>query len=178
MTFDEAMHLAENSVGDVKVCFDGAPFHIFDHDGCFYCFCPDGYSRPIDLEKEMTEAAKNVPWFVTDGLLDYNQAIIAATEYGGDIRRSSWDADRVLSGYYMVSVFGTYTEDDKAAKDWMVVPKNGVEIGQLCLRNGCIGIMQSRGDGDCSCHINAPCTRCPETAGIECDECGFQSRRS
>lgn len=48
------------------------------------------------------------------------------------------------------------------------------EIGTVCGRNNCTGILHSKAeDISCNCHINPPCSKC--TAGIFCSECGFDS---
>ena len=98
MTFDEAMHLVESSPKDAKVCFDGNPFYIFDHDGMLYCFAADGYSRPIDIDKDISDAAKELPWFATEGMLDFKQAMIAVPDYGGMMKRVSWGEERGIRG--------------------------------------------------------------------------------
>lgn len=52
--------------------------------------------------------------------------------------------------------------------------RNGEEIGELCNRDGCNGVLiegQKQGDG-CYCHKVAPCSYCLQYP-IECPECGF-----
>lgn len=38
----------------------------------------------------------------------------------------------------------------------------GTEAGDICNRKGCKGIIEEREKGDCSCHINPPCSACTE----------------
>lgn len=48
--------------------------------------------------------------------------------------------------------------------------KFGIEEGDTCGRDGCEGIMAYKRDGDCSCHINPPCSSCTG-AKLHCPEC-------
>ncbi len=49
----------------------------------------------------------------------------------------------------------------------------GYFTGEICGRNGCIGMIQEdAGDGGCSCHINPPCHHCV-TDHHFCLECGW-----
>ncbi len=56
-----------------------------------------------------------------------------------------------------------------------VKDKEGEEKGDICNRDGCKGILEDDGsmdDRSCSCHINAPCSKC-ETDTIRCSECDW-----
>jgi len=50
----------------------------------------------------------------------------------------------------------------------------GYEVGDVCTRNGCLGIIaEGEREGDCSCHINPPCGSCT-TPREWCPECGWR----
>lgn len=49
--------------------------------------------------------------------------------------------------------------------------KIGYVLGENCNRNGCGGIMETTSDGQCSCHINAPCSKCTWDE-VSCSVCG------
>lgn len=52
--------------------------------------------------------------------------------------------------------------------------KLGFEVGEVCNRNGCLGvIVEKESERGCSCHINPPCSRCT-TPREECPECGWR----
>lgn len=53
----------------------------------------------------------------------------------------------------------------------------GQEVGQICGRDGCKGIIQDdyEPDGGCSCHINGPCGYCT-TEREYCPECEWAAR--
>lgn len=48
----------------------------------------------------------------------------------------------------------------------------GVEEGQVCGRDGCVGTMEDIRDTDngCACHINPPCSHCT-TVHVACNVC-------
>lgn len=49
----------------------------------------------------------------------------------------------------------------------------GYELGDVCNRNGCIGVIaQHEKEGSCSCHINPPCDSCT-TAREYCPACDW-----
>lgn len=51
----------------------------------------------------------------------------------------------------------------------------GIEVGQVCNRNKCKGVITEKEiDGGCSCHINPPCSFC-ETLREKCEECGWDA---
>lgn len=51
----------------------------------------------------------------------------------------------------------------------------GYEKGDICNRNGCIGIIdEHEKEGCCSCHINPPCSYCTEQSEY-CLECGWEA---
>lgn len=50
--------------------------------------------------------------------------------------------------------------------------KVGYEEGEVCNRGGCGGIIAESKEGDCSCHINPPCSACVNTH-YYCPECGW-----
>ena len=47
----------------------------------------------------------------------------------------------------------------------------GSEEGDRCNRDECEGHMRIKTDGNCSCHLSAPCSSCTN-AWLECDICG------
>lgn len=50
----------------------------------------------------------------------------------------------------------------------------GYEVGDVCARDGCDGIISERAkDGCCSCHISPPCGYCTEPAEC-CPKCGWR----
>jgi len=52
----------------------------------------------------------------------------------------------------------------------------GYCIGELCNRQGCLGVISQREiDGGCSCHINPPCSFCT-TAKEYCPECDWDAK--
>lgn len=51
----------------------------------------------------------------------------------------------------------------------------GVEIGEICKRNDCKGIIEAIDKGDCSCHLNPPCGSCTEIREY-CPECGWRAK--
>lgn len=50
----------------------------------------------------------------------------------------------------------------------------GNKIGEVCARNQCKGVMNEYVNSDivCSCHIQAPCSKCEGSGLIICSECG------
>lgn len=52
----------------------------------------------------------------------------------------------------------------------------GYEKGDICNRNGCIGIIDEyEGEGGCTCHINPPCSYCVDSRAY-CPECSWDGR--
>lgn len=52
----------------------------------------------------------------------------------------------------------------------------GHEKGEVCNREGCIGVIDEHDkDGCCSCHINPPCGYCTEPNAY-CPECGWSAK--
>ena len=47
----------------------------------------------------------------------------------------------------------------------------GVKEGEICNRDGCVGIMGYEPVENCSCHINPPCSQCVDNPLI-CLKCG------
>ncbi len=53
----------------------------------------------------------------------------------------------------------------------------GYFTGEVCNRNGCIGMIQEDpGDGGCRCHINPPCSYCSIDHHF-CPECGWDGEQ-
>lgn len=50
---------------------------------------------------------------------------------------------------------------------------HGEELGAVCGRSGCDGILVELRDGGCSCHINPPCDSCM-SARPSCPVCGWE----
>lgn len=55
--------------------------------------------------------------------------------------------------------------------------KFGYEIGEVCRRNNCAGVIEEidPDEGCCSCHIHPPCSYCT-TPKEGCPECGWKSK--
>lgn len=52
--------------------------------------------------------------------------------------------------------------------------EDGIEKGQQCGRNGCLGIIDEHvSDKSCSCHISPPCSHCTEDRHF-CPVCDWQ----
>lgn len=52
---------------------------------------------------------------------------------------------------------------------------NGTKKGEICNRNGCVGIIEEgEKEGCCSCHINPPCSYCT-TQTEYCPICGWSA---
>jgi hypothetical protein len=52
----------------------------------------------------------------------------------------------------------------------------GYSKGEICNRDGCVGVIDEHDlDGGCSCHINPPCSYC-ETPKEYCPVCGWDAR--
>lgn len=52
----------------------------------------------------------------------------------------------------------------------------GCEIGEVCNRNGCKGILADDGELDglsCNCHISPPCSKCTHDPAY-CPECDWE----
>lgn len=50
----------------------------------------------------------------------------------------------------------------------------GFEVGAVCGREGCAGVIEEmEPEGSCSCHINPPCSHCT-TPREWCPECGWR----
>lgn len=171
MKFNDALGLVMES-GD-KISSIGHCFHLFHYGGDLYCHCPDGVSRPIDIEKDIPPSWQELDWAVTDGTIGFDAAMTAGVEFGGAVSRKSWAPERILQGRTMLSVFYQPTPDDRGAKDWFVAPRHGIRPDELCLRDGCDGMIIILGDGDCACHLYPPCGRCKETSEVECDTCSW-----
>lgn len=50
----------------------------------------------------------------------------------------------------------------------------GYVEGEICNRKGCKGVIQETEKGQCSCHINPPCSACTEPRGY-CVICGWDA---
>ncbi|WP_019567327.1 hypothetical protein [Agrobacterium sp. 10MFCol1.1] len=51
----------------------------------------------------------------------------------------------------------------------------GYEVGQVCGREGCLGLLEEHDtDQSCSCHINAPCSKCT-TPREYCPVCKWEA---
>ncbi len=47
----------------------------------------------------------------------------------------------------------------------------GFDAGDVCNRNGCSGvIIEGKREGDCSCHINPPCSFCTSQSDEEASQ--------
>ncbi len=46
-----------------------------------------------------------------------------------------------------------------------------MQEGAGCIIKGCTGVLIWARDGDCCCHIFAPCNSCSNPI-LECDQCG------
>ena len=60
--------------------------------------------------------------------------------------------------------------------DWssILIPKKfGIDEGETCNRDGCIGEIHLPEPENCSCHCVAPCGSC-EGRRYQCNECGFR----
>ncbi len=54
-------------------------------------------------------------------------------------------------------------------------PAEGLEVDEVCNRNGCQGTIEARDlDGCCLCHISPPCSYCT-TDPAYCPECDWQA---
>ena len=51
----------------------------------------------------------------------------------------------------------------------------GHELGDVCNRSFCKGIIAESCKGDCSCHISPPCSSCMEDR-CYCPECGWEAK--
>ena len=52
----------------------------------------------------------------------------------------------------------------------------GNEKGEVCNRNGCVGIIAEHPtETSCSCHINPPCSHCVDAREF-CDTCGWDAQ--
>jgi hypothetical protein len=51
----------------------------------------------------------------------------------------------------------------------------GYELGDICGREGCTGIIKERPVENCSCHLCAPCGACASPRQY-CPECGYDAR--
>lgn len=47
--------------------------------------------------------------------------------------------------------------------------------GSICLRRGCMGVIESHEVEGCSCHINPPCSACVEPREY-CTVCGWEAK--
>jgi hypothetical protein len=54
-------------------------------------------------------------------------------------------------------------------------PPIGFEYGDVCGRDGCTGVLETKRVRDCYCHISPPCSACVE-APLVCEECGWGER--
>jgi hypothetical protein len=50
---------------------------------------------------------------------------------------------------------------------------NGVEEGDICGRNGCVGVIERHPTEGCSCHISPPCSACMKPKDF-CPICGWE----
>lgn len=51
--------------------------------------------------------------------------------------------------------------------------ENIEEGGRCPTETGCTGVLIYTSDGDCSCHVNPPCSAC-ENSYLTCPECGWE----
>jgi len=71
-----------------------------------------------------------------------------------------------------------YCMDPNVCDSYCNEYEEGWEIGDICNREGCQGILDEDGDkymDSCSCHINPPCSRCTTNWAV-CPECGWEAR--
>ena len=52
--------------------------------------------------------------------------------------------------------------------------EHGLEEGDVCARDGCVGRIELRDTENCSCHISPPCGACTEPNKEQCDTCGWR----
>lgn len=55
----------------------------------------------------------------------------------------------------------------------VVQEKHGIEEGDVCGRDGCLGVLEIEQPDNCSCHINPPCEACTNVK-LVCPECGWK----
>lgn len=55
--------------------------------------------------------------------------------------------------------------------------EHGTEEGEVCLRDGCDGVLAYPKVVDCSCHLSPPCFACTENP-LSCPACGWGEDRS
>jgi hypothetical protein len=69
--------------------------------------------------------------------------------------------------------FAAIQSDARIAAKYFVKIKVGIEEGDICNREGCLGTMEWTKDGECTCHINPPCSACTD-GRLTCTKCGAQ----
>ncbi len=80
----------------------------------------------------------------------------------------------------LITEFSKVNKMPEVRKEWpdmligMGKPKEGNEEGDICNRDGCIGIMAYPKSENCSCHISAPCSECTNKV-LTCQVCGAEA---